>query len=267
MKNFFQKLKNSFRKRRQTIRNLSIRGILIKLNLVSGNYMVFDGIKIPFKKITKASLLELERGSYEDVERDFMESYLPRGAFVVELGASIGIISCHILKKEPVRLISFEAVEKWAKIAHETVKLNYPKDTSFELVQAALGAVGQPQVIFNTTDHCNLGGHILSAASDTSIVVPALSLFDVNRIYHVPAGAWLIMDIEGTEWEIIKNQSVALKRYQGVIVECHHCVHGDLSVTPKEIVAEFIKNGFTLIKKAGHGSHIVAIFTITPNQA
>jgi FkbM family methyltransferase len=266
MTKFFQKLKNSFRKRRQTIRNLSIRGILIKLNLVSGNYMVFDGIKVPFRKITKASLLELERGSYEDMERGFMESYLPRGAFVVELGASIGIISCHILKKKPVRLISFEAVEKWAQIARETLKLNYPKDTSFELVHAALGAVGQSQVIFNTTDHCNLGGHILSAASDTSIVVPALSLFDVNRIYHVPAGAWLIMDIEGTEWEIIKNQSDALDKYDGVIVECHKTIDDEIIITPTRIVNEFTLGGFTLIEKANHGTHIVAVFKRTAKR-
>ena len=263
MKPFFKKLKNSFRKRLKTIRNLSTRGILIKLNLVSGNYMVFDGIKIPHKKITNASLLELERGSYEDVERNFIESYLPRGMFVVELGASIGIISCHILKKKPVRLISIEAVEKWALIARETVNLNYPKDIPFELIHAALGAVGQSEVIFNTTDHCNLGGHVLSAATDTSIIVPALSLFDVNRIYHVPAGAWLIMDIEGTEWEIIKNQSDALGKYDGVIVECHKTIDDEIIITPTRIVNEFTLGGFTLIEKADHGTHIVAVFKRT----
>lgn len=256
---FFKKLKNSFQKRLKTLRNLSIRGILIELNLILGRDIVIDGLKLPYRKITKASAVDLKKGIYEEVERGLIQKYLPSGVFVIELGASIGIISCHILKKAPKRLIAFEAVERWALVARETVNLNYPKDTSFELVHAALGMVGQSEAIFNTTDHCNLGGHVLSAATNESIIVPALSLFDINRIYDVPVGAWLIMDIEGTEWEIVKNQSAALNRYKGVIVECHNIMDGKKSIVPQDIVAEFIKNGFELIDEAVNGPQLVAV--------
>ena len=260
MKTFIKKLKNSVRKRAKTLRNFTLNSISIDLNSLLGRPVMIDGVKLPYRKIPKASVLELKRGTYEDVERDLIKKYLPAGKFVVELGASLGIISCHILKKKPVRLIAFEAVEKWAEIARETVNLNYPQGISFELVRCALGAAGQSQVIFNSSSECNLGGYVSSTATDLSIVVPAMSLFDLNRIYDVPEGAWLVMDIEGMEWDIAKNQGAALNRYQGIIVECHHTQDGKTTIMPQEIVTEYIKNGFKLIEKADHGTHIVAVF-------
>ena len=259
MKKFFPKLKNSFKKRISTLRSFSAQTIAIELNLLLGRDVVLDGFKLPYEKIPKASVLELKRGTYEDVERDFIKKYLPRGAFVIEMGASIGVISCHILKKKPTRLISFEAVERWANIARETVYLNYPKDIPFELIHSAVGAVGQSQVTFNTLGDCNLGGHVSPVTTDLSITVPALSLFDLNKVYGVPLGAWLIMDIEGTEWKIAKNQGAALSLYQGVIVECHNVMDGKTLIKPKQIVAEFVKNGFSLTREADHGTHIVAV--------
>lgn len=260
MNKFFKKLKNSFRKRIATLRTSLVQIIAIDLNLILGRNVVLDGFKLPYKKIPKASVVELKRGTYEDVERDFIRKYLPPGVFVIEIGASIGIISCHILKKNPVRLISFEAVERWSNVARETVYLNYPKDIPFELIHSAVGAVGQSEVTFSFSDDSNLGGYISSLSTDLSITVPALSLFDLNRVYGVPVGAWLIMDIEGTEWKIIKNQGASLGPYKGIIVECHNVMDGKTLITPQQIVAEFIKNGFSLMQQVDHGTHIVAAF-------
>lgn len=225
--------------------------------------VIIEGIKLPYSKIPKASIFELNRGTYEDVERYFIKKYLPTEAFVIELGASIGVISCHILEKKPVRLISFEAVEKWAQVARETLNLNFKDPIPFEVVQLAIGAVGQSHVIFNSSSKDNLGGQISSTPTDISMIVPAISLFDLNRIYNVPHGAWLIMDIEGMEWDIIKNQSDALGKYDGVIVECHKTMDDEIIITPTRIVNEFTLGGFTLIEKADHETHIVAVFKRT----
>lgn len=265
MKKFFQKLVKSCNKRLKTLRNFTIRDTLIAFNLLLGRAVKIQGVQLPYRSIPKASLLELKRGTYENVERDLIQKYLPTGAFVIELGASIGVISCHILEKTPVRLISFEAVEKWAKIARETVNLNFKKVVPFEVVECAIGAIGQSQVIFNTSSDCNLGGHVSPTTTDLSIIVPAISMLDLNRTYNVPLGAWLIMDIEGMEWDIARNQPAALNRYQGIIVECHKTTDGKTPISPREIIAEFIKNGFKLIEEADHGTHIVAVFERTPN--
>lgn len=259
MENLLKKIKNSFKKRLAEIRHFTATHNPI---LPSG-VVIIEGIKLPYSKIPKTTVLELSLGTYEDVERDFIKRYLPTEAFVIELGASIGVISCHILEKKPVRLISFEAVEKWAQVARETVNLNFKDPIPFEVVQLAIGAVGQSHVIFNSSSEDNLGGQISSTPTDISMTVPAISLFDLNRIYDVPLGAWLIMDIEGMEWDIAKNQSDALRRYEGVIVECHKTMDDEIIITPARIVNEFTLGGFTLIEKADHGTHIVAVFKRT----
>lgn len=259
MKNFLKKIKKSFNKRLSGIRHI----IATHNPILPSGVVIIEGIKLPYSKIPKASILELNLGTYEDVERDFIKKYLPTEAFVIELGASIGVISCHILEKKPVRLISLEAVEKWAQVARETVNLNFKDPIPFEVVQLAIGEVGQSHVIFNSSSEDNLGGQISSTPTDISTIVPAISLFDLNRIYDVPLGAWLIMDIEGMEWDIAKNQGDALRRYEGVIVECHKTKNDELIITPTRIVNEITLCGFTLIEKADHGTHIVAVFKRT----
>ena len=259
MKNFLKKIKNSFKKRLSGIRHF----IVTHNPTPPSGVVIIQGIKLPYSKIPKASILELNRGTYEDVERDFIKKYLPGGAYVIELGASIGVISCHILEKKPVRLISFEAVAKWAKVARQTVNLNFKDLIPFEVVQLAIGEVGQSHVIFNSHSEDNLGGQISATPTDISVIVRAISLFDLNRIYDVPLGAWLIMDIEGMEWDIAKNQSEALRRYEGVIVECHKTMDDEIIITPTRIVNEITLCGFTLIEKADHETHIVAVFKRT----
>ena len=254
MNKFIKKLINSSQKRFS-----ELRGIVLRLRTLFGLPMVFAGIKVPLWKIPRTSVDALRRGIYEDVELSYIEKYLPRGSFVIELGASIRIISCHILKKEPLRLVSFEALENWAKLANEIIELNYGKLDSFKLVQCAVGEVDQSEVIFNTSCEDNLVGHISPVGTATSITVPAMSLFDINKIYDVPQGAWLIMDIEGMEWSLVKKQSAALNRYAGIIVECHITTQDGASITPGEIITEFIRSGFKLIEQINHGPHRVAV--------
>lgn len=232
---------------------------MLRLRILLGPPMVFAGVKVPLRKIPRTSVDALQQGIYEDVELSYIEKYLPSGSFVVELGASIGIISCHILKKAPQRLVSFEALESWTKLANEITKLNFGKLDSFKLVQCAVGEVGQSEVIFNTSSEDNLGGHVVSVRTATSITVPAMSLFDINKIYDVPQGAWLIMDIEGMEWSVAKKQGAALNRYVGIIVECHITTQDGVVINPREIINEFIGNGFKLIEQVDHSPHIVAV--------
>lgn len=224
--------------------------------------ITIDGLKLPFYKFTETTRLLLLNKNYETVERDFVKKYLPEGAYVVEFGASIGYISCHILQKKPIKLLSFEAVAEWAKVAHETVRLNF-KDAPFELVEKAIAPKGQNSVTFYFNTWDNLGGLVHATESDSAgKTLPALSLGDVNRVYKVPTQAWLIMDIEGMEWEIIRNQKESLEPYKGIIVECHQVTSsdGDRKITPQDIVDEFLNAGFNLIDISSHETHIVAVF-------
>jgi len=261
MGKFFKKLKKSAKKRLVVVIAV-LKNIIIYLSLIIFRYVKIDGIKLPFKEITELSRFHLLNGTYEDIERNFVRSYIKTGAYVVELGASIGFISCHILQKHPTKLISFEAVPQWAKIARKTVGMNF-KNPPFELVEMAIAPVGQSEVAFKCDTQENLGGLVMPVLDSGSITVPALSLYDVNSNYGVPPNAWLVMDIEGMEWDIAKNQSEALRRYEGVIVECHKTMDDEIIITPTRIVNEITLCGFTLIEKADHETHIVAVFKRT----
>lgn len=255
MRNFSEKLKKYI-----VTRILSIPGRII---CMFKGYTTVGGLKLPLYEYSKTSRSLLLRGRYEDAEVDFIKKYIPRGAFVVEFGASIGVVSCHILKKTPIMLLSFEAVGDWVKLASKTVGLNF-KNPSYRLNEIAIGKVGQKEVSFLFDPQENLGGQSQGAKIQNTnrriITVPALSLFDVNKIYSVPRNAYLVMDIEGAEWDIAKNQKDALGIYEGVIVECHSVMDGNTNVTPQEIMNEFKRCGFDLVESIVHHTHVVAFF-------
>jgi len=202
----------------------------------------------------------LLKGYYEQAEIAFVGKYIQPGAYVVELGASIGIISCHILKKSPLRLLSFEALGAWAQLARKTVGLNF-ENPPFELKEMAIGKVGQKEVQLAFDSHENLGGQVVEGPGKDKrpvVKVPAMSLAEVNEIYHVPPNAWIVMDIEGAEWDLVRNQAYALRRYEGDIVECRQVENESGRVKPRDILDEFQRCGFTLVECVEHYTHLVA---------
>jgi FkbM family methyltransferase len=253
MKRFFRKLAHSISKRALW----APRRILYAIN----GYATLGGLKLPLHEFSKESRALLVRGYYEQAEIEFVERHIPRGAYVVELGASIGVISCHILKTSPEFLLSFEAVGDWAKLARKTVGLNFP-NAPYELKEMAIGRIGQKEVRFAFDSQENLGGQVVDGQGEETgrsiITVPAISLSEVNEIHHVPVDSWLVMDIEGAEWDLARNQGPALRRYQGIIVECHQVTDEGRRVTPKDILDQFQTHGFSLVDCVEHYTHLVA---------
>ena len=253
MKKFFTKLGHSISKRALW----APRRILYSIN----GYATLGGLKLPLHEFSKESQTQLVKGYYEHAEIDFVKKHIPRGAYVVEFGASIGIISCHILNTLPAFLLSFEAVGDWARLARKTVGLNFV-DPPYELKEMAIGRIGQKEVLFAFDAQENLGGQVVGDRNQEGgrrvITVPAISLSEVNETHHVPANAWLVMDIEGAEWDLARNQGEALRRYEGIIVECHQVTNEGSHVTPKDILAEFQRCGFKLVECVEHHTHLVA---------
>ena len=221
-------------------------------------HLVIDGLKIPFKKIPEESLRLLRDGYYENLEIQLIEKHLPNKVFVLELGTSIGIVSCHILKKQPVRLLTFEPVKKWAIIARQIVALNF-ESAPIEVVEISIGQKNQKEAILQCAAENNLLGRITGSTGVNTITVPSISLFDLNKMYAVPYNAWLVMDIEGMEWDIAKNQLDDLKGYKGIIVECHEVVDGFRTISASEVLEAFICAGFKLAEKAVQGNQLIAV--------
>jgi FkbM family methyltransferase len=253
LQKFFRKLGHSISKRVLWVP----RRVLYAIN----GYATLGGLKLPLHEFSKESRALLLGGYYEEAEIEFVRKHIPRGAYVVEFGASIGVISCHILKQSPAFLLSFEAVGAWASLARKTVGLNFT-NPPYELKEMAIGRKGQREVLFAFDSQENLGGQVVDSrgqeARRSIITVPALSLSEVNEIHRVPDDAWLVMDIEGAEWDLARCQGDALRKYEGIIVECHAIKHEGRDLTPQEIVEEFKKCGFRLVELVSHYTHVVA---------
>jgi FkbM family methyltransferase len=215
-----------------------------------GSPRVF-GVEVPLRLIpSKVILGQLDAGSYEAKEARFIRAFLPAAAQVLELGASLGVISSIILGRKPARLISYEAVGALADIARQVVAHNHP-DAPWELVHCAIADEGIAEVAFDWSPEYTQGGSVTRADGGGRMLVPAASLSSVIVRHSLPDGAWLVMDIEGMEWELARRQGNALRHFAGIIVECHNVKDGESSIPHAEVLAEITRVGFEIVAQRG----------------
>lgn len=164
-------------------------------------------------------------GIYEYSERFLIRRHLPSNLDVVELGASIGIVSREILRKLDAsrRLIAVEALPALAKLARHNISAAYP-GRDCQLVEAAI-AYGTDRVSFDSgAEH--ISGRIANdpgLKGEASTTVKAQSLSWI--LDHFSVGEFsLVMDIEGAEYALVANDSGSLKRCRCLIAELHGTV-------------------------------------------
>jgi len=223
-----------------------------------GNPRLF-GVEVPLRLVpSKVILGQLDACSYEAKEARFIRSFLPAGATVLELGASLGVVSSIILGQKPERLISYEAVGPLGDIARQVVAHNYPA-APWELVHCAIAAEGVDEVSFDWSPEYTQGGSVADKSAKSLIRVPAESLGRAIEHHRLPRTAWLVMDIEGMEWEIARHQAAALGHFAGIIVECHDVRDGDRQVSHQEVLAELAKAGFAISASRGQVSVLMRL--------
>ena len=218
-----------------------------------GNPRLF-GVEVPLRLVpSKVILGQLDACSYEAKEARFIRSFLPVGATVLELGASLGVVSSIILGRKPERLISYEAVGPLGDIARQVVAHNHPA-APWELVSRAIAADGVGEVSFDWSPEYTQGGSVADKSAKSLIRVPAESLGQAIERHRLPRTAWLVMDIEGMEWEIARHQAAALGHFAGIIVECHDVKDGDRHVSHAQVLAELALAGFEIAARRGQVS-------------
>lgn len=212
------------------------------------------GVKVPLRLVpSKVILHQLDAGSYEAKEARFITAYLPAGSEVLELGASLGIISSIILGRRPSRLVSYEAVLQLTEIARQVVAHNHPH-APWELVHCAIADEGVSEVAFDWSPEYTQGGSVARAEDAARLRVPAASLAAVIARHSLPDSAWLVMDIEGMEWELALRQPSALQHFAGIIVECHDIKTGVRKATHAQVRDEIAKAGFDILASRGQVS-------------
>lgn len=185
------------------------------LILDTSDPMITDQIKVAL----------LIRG-YESSEYRFAKRYLPVDVDVVELGASMGVISCtvahHIAPGRQV--ISVEADPRIARILEGNLALNGCAD-KVEVVPKAIHYGESPTVSFGIGESTVAGRIDGGSAGLQQIEVPATTLGAlVERVKgHRYA---LISDIEGLEWQVLGNDRAAVLNAAIVIMELHDSPEG-----------------------------------------
>lgn len=169
----------------------------------------------------KAALLL--RG-YESGEYRFVQRYLPADSDVLELGGSLGVISCAIRRRiaPQQRLITVEADPRLARALKRNLDLN----------NCGEGVIVEPvAVAYQAGDHVafSLGETSVSGrvgTGGTKIKVAAVTLSQLIE-RHALDDFSLVSDVEGIEWEMLSHDIDALARARVIIVETHdHPIYG-----------------------------------------
>ena len=215
------------------------------------------GVEVPLRLVPSVIIRQqLDAGSYEAKEARFIQEYLPPGSEVLELGASLGIVSSIILGRRPSRLVSYEAVPGLVDIARQMIAHNHP-DAPWELVHCAIAAEGVTEVSFAWSPEYTQGGSVArgpGAGEGATLLFPAASLAGVIERHGLPSSAWLVMDIEGMEWELARRQAAGLRHFAGIIVECHDITDGGRHVPHAQVLEEITRAGFDIVDRRSKGA-------------
>jgi len=193
-----------------------------------GNIVKIDGCRFhtdsPIIPITMKSRFFL--GRYERKERKAIRSFLDPSLPVIELGASIGVVSCITNKKlkNPQKHVVVEANPELIPLLTANRGLN---DCSFTIINKASG-YGSKEAVFYLHERFASGS--MHRVTDKAISVPTTTLADIFSEYHFEY-ANLICDIEGGELDLLKYEKELISRkiFQ-IIVEVHPSFVGEEAV-------------------------------------
>lgn len=164
-------------------------------------------------------------GLYESAELRFVRQHLRRDLDVVELGASIGVVSSCIARKlEPGRrLVCVEANPGLLGLLAENLRANAPtRDVSLRHGAIAYDrppGSDVPLALGETNVASRLAGS--QGGPSTRIAqVPALTLGQVLRD-ECYGRYTLVSDVEGAEAEILLRDGAALRTCAQILIELH----------------------------------------------
>jgi len=196
-------------------------------------------------RIKAALLLQ----GYESGEYRFVRRYIPTDCDVIELGGSLGVISCTIRRRiDPARRqFIVEADPRLAKALRRNLSINRC-DTNVDVIEAAISYDPGETVSFALGESSVSGRVAADAGSLPTIEVPACTLSQLIERHDLTDFA-LVSDIEGVEWRILKNDLDALASARMIVMETHDSP-GNGSY--EDLIAALQKTGrFDLIDRHG----------------
>ena len=241
------------RARNHWYRNHRLYGRIIEL---LGNKATVDGIRVQLDNpaITMEQKVAFPIGEYEQAER-YLLRHLPVDLPLIDLGASIGVISCLANRRltDPRSHVAVEANPRLISSLEENRDLNNCK---FKVLHAAL-AYGSETVDFHL--HTAFTSGSVNGDGQT-VTVPARTLRSI--VEEEGMGRFcLICDIEGGERELIDREGDLLAgQAAAILIEMHPAILGVPEVARLE--QRILDLGFHLT----HQSQDVRLFAHNPRS-
>ena len=180
------------------------------------------GLRIDTRELAPSIKSQLLFRTYESAEIRAVQRHLRPDLEVIELGASVGVLSCHIRRTlEPRRhLYCVEANEFAAKMIPVNLELNGLNHNVVVFHAAIAYGSGHGQFQPGET---TISGRVTEGLPSASVSVPTVTLSTLIRDFSIGEYA-LVCDIEGSEWEMIAEEISAFRDCAQIIIELHSAV-------------------------------------------
>lgn len=174
---------------------------------------------IPLSHTTRRMRAKFLLDTYELPERTLVKKYLAAGASVLELGASLGIVSCIVNHRlsDRTRHVAAEVNPQLIPFVEHNRQRN---ECRFVIEGSAV--TGADAMLFRSGANSD-GGRI---SGHEGVPVPTRDLFDIEAAYGLSFDT-IVMDIEGAEVGFIAEYEAILPRINTMIVEFHPSIVGD----------------------------------------
>jgi FkbM family methyltransferase len=202
-----------------------------------------------FDAVAPHTRAEMLWGMYESAERRLVCAHLRPGLDVVELGASLGVVSSHLARRlSPGRkLVCVEANPELAPAIVANVRRNAPGARA-EVVSAAV-AYGADHVLIERGEDTTMG-RVAGSGGAWGLRVPATTLASLLATHDVGDYA-LVMDIEGAEAAVLLEDPGALARCRQIVAELHPTEHSGRTLRQEDLALVIESLGFRRTRQDG----------------
>lgn len=200
----------------------------------------FQNTLIDVKTLSYKNLASLYFNLYESKEILMVSKFLNSENNVVELGSSIGIVSAQILKKNNGKKIFIEANPHLIPLLKRNVALNQSK-SQFDVTIENYVINNENKPVFFMLEKDNLTGKMSFNENKDSVKVEGINLSTLLEKHNVLSFS-LVMDIEGSELELIKLDHTAFKNCKQILAEFHDTEHYKY----QEIIDMYTDYGFKI---------------------
>lgn len=183
---------------------------------------VIQLVDVPGSSSPAAMLEEFSRDLYQLRSRPFHA-----GDVIVDVGAHIGAVAIILARLHPTtRLIAYEPSGHNFAMLQENLRLNHVTNV-VAVREAIAGQAGTLELMWNPVQTANASSMLSPSTRDARAAagwereqVRAISLDQAFDQHRIDRCAFLKLDCEGAEWEIVRH-AAALERVGSAAIELH----------------------------------------------